>query len=108
MSFFLCRNTTGESFVNNKEDEFSGLMTLRERQWIVNIQLNQLKCENPFLDDYYYTIFNQKRNASEQDTKSDTKIMYDETKEVKNKLNIEEVQADRYTLAFLGIAIFHI
>jgi hypothetical protein len=67
-----------------------------------------LKCENPFLDDYYYTIFNQKRNASEQDTKSDTKIMYDETKEVKNKLNIEEVQGDRYTLALLGIAIFHI
>ena len=31
------------------EDEFAGLMNQRERQWIVNIQLSQLKCENPFL-----------------------------------------------------------
>lgn len=31
------------------EDEYAGLMTQRERQWIVNIQLSQLKCENPFL-----------------------------------------------------------
>ena len=30
-------------------DEYSGLMTQRERQWIINIQLSQLKCENPFL-----------------------------------------------------------
>lgn len=40
-------------------------MSLRERQWIVNIQLNQLKCENPFLDDYYYTVFNQKLKSSD-------------------------------------------
>lgn len=31
------------------EDEFAGLMSQRERQWVVNIQLSQLKCENPFL-----------------------------------------------------------
>ena len=40
-------------------------MTPRERQWIVNIQLTQLKCENPFLDDYYYTVFNQKKDLAE-------------------------------------------
>ena len=74
-------------------------MTLRERQWIVNIQLNQLKCENPFLDDYYYTVFNQKRNASEQDTKNDAKTKEDDKKEIKSNVNIEEVQGDRYTLA---------
>ena len=31
------------------DDEYAGLMNQRERQWIVNIQLSQLKCENPFL-----------------------------------------------------------
>jgi hypothetical protein len=31
------------------DDEYAGLMSQRERQWIVNIQLSQLKCENPFL-----------------------------------------------------------
>ena len=50
---------------NRRHDEFGGLMTPRERQWIVNIQLTQLKCENPFLDDYYYTVFNQKKDLAE-------------------------------------------
>merc|ERR1719188_2379625 len=44
-----------------QSDEFAGLMTPRERQWIVNIQLQQLKCENPFVDDYYFTVYNQKK-----------------------------------------------
>ena len=94
---FVFRNTSGEMFVSNKEDEFSGLMTQRERQWIVNIQLNQLKCENPFLDDYYYTAFNQKRNSSEEDTKSSTKSKDEEQKDVKNILNVQS-EGDRYTL----------
>ena len=46
-------------------------MTPRERQWIVNIQLNQLKCENPFLDDYYYTVFNQKKDFAEAAVKAE-------------------------------------
>jgi hypothetical protein len=45
-------------------DEYAGLMTPRERQWIVNIQLQQLKCENPFVDDYYCTVFNQKKEMA--------------------------------------------
>lgn len=34
-------------------------MNQRERGWVINIQLNQLKDEN----DYYYTVFNQKKKA---------------------------------------------
>merc|ERR1719362_1799422 len=44
-----------------EQDEFAGLMNQRERQWVINIQLNQLKDEN----DYYYTVFNQKKKARE-------------------------------------------
>ena len=42
-----------------EEDEYAGLMNSRERQWIINIQLNQLKDEH----DYYYTVYNQKKKA---------------------------------------------
>ena len=35
-------------------------MSQRERQWVINIQLNQLKDEN----DYYYTVSNQKKKAA--------------------------------------------
>ena len=44
------------------EDEFAGLMNQRERQWIVNIQLSQLKCENPFL--VIYKIFKMGHSRS--------------------------------------------
>ena len=46
----------GQRRGQSEEDEFAGLMNQRERQWVINIQLNQLKDEN----DYYYTVFNQK------------------------------------------------
>ena len=59
-----------DSASQNPEDEFAGLMTPRERQWIINIQLQQLKCENPFIDDYYYTVYNQKREMREQDAEA--------------------------------------
>lgn len=48
------------------DDEYAGMMTPRERQWIVNIQLQQLKCENPYVDDYYFTVNNLKRQMAEE------------------------------------------
>jgi hypothetical protein len=35
-------------------------MSQRDKQFIINIQLSQLKCDNPFIDDYYYTMFTAK------------------------------------------------
>ena len=37
-------------------DPYAGLMTKKEQDWIIKIQLMQLQSENPFLDDYYYTV----------------------------------------------------
>ena len=41
----------------NSEDEYAGLMSQKDKQWIINIQLNQLKCDNPYVDDYYFTMY---------------------------------------------------
>jgi len=53
----------------NTEDEYAGLMSQKDKQWIINIQLNQLKCDNPYLDDYYYTMYQarkeEKRNKDD-------------------------------------------
>lgn len=38
------------------EDEYAGLMTQREKEWLLRIQLLQLKSENPYIEDYYYTV----------------------------------------------------
>lgn len=37
-------------------DEYAHLMTQKERDWIIKIQLMQLHTSNPYLDDYYYTV----------------------------------------------------
>jgi len=51
----------------SNEDEYAGLMSQRDKQWIINIQLNQLKCDNPYVDDYYYTMYQAKREAENND-----------------------------------------
>lgn len=38
------------------EDEYAGLMTQREKEWLIRIQLLLLKSENPYVEDYYYTV----------------------------------------------------
>ena len=63
----------------SEEDEFAGLMGSRERQWIINIQLNQLKDEN----DYYYTVYRQKKKALEEgiDLKKGRQFFFGEEEE---------------------------
>lgn len=44
------------------DDEYAGLMSNREKQWLLNIQLLQLNTETPYFDDYYYTIFKERKS----------------------------------------------
>ena len=37
-------------------DEYAGLLTNREKEWLVKIQMIQLHTEDPYTDDYYYTV----------------------------------------------------
>jgi len=52
-------------YFDETEDEYAGLMTPRDKQFIINIQLSQLKCENPYVDDYYYTMYTAKKQHME-------------------------------------------
>lgn len=45
-----------EAHIRQTVDEYAGLMTQREKDWIIKIQLLQLQTDNPYLDDYYYTV----------------------------------------------------
>lgn len=38
------------------QDEYAGLMSTREKQWLLNIQLLQLNTGTPYFDDFYYTV----------------------------------------------------
>lgn len=37
-------------------DEYAGLMTQREKQWLINIQMLQLNTGTPYIHDFYYTV----------------------------------------------------
>ncbi|XP_063986492.1 protein PAT1 homolog 1 [Diachasmimorpha longicaudata] len=47
---------------NGEYDDYSGLMSSREKQWLTNIQLLQHKTNQPYVDDYYFTVFSERQN----------------------------------------------
>ncbi|XP_060073043.1 protein PAT1 homolog 1-like [Ylistrum balloti] len=51
---------------NRPSDEYAGLMTKKEKDWIIKIQLMQLQTDNPYLDDFYYTTYMLKKKMLER------------------------------------------
>lgn len=39
-------------------DPYSNLMTAKEKEWIIRLQMIQLQSENPYHEDYYYQVGN--------------------------------------------------
>lgn len=48
-------------------DEYAGLMTAKDKQWLLNIQLLQLNTGTPYFDDYYYTIYKERQSRSNKE-----------------------------------------
>lgn len=51
-------------------DEYSGLMTAKDKQWLLNIQMMQLNTGTPYFDDYYYTVSGIKLSRAFFNTKN--------------------------------------
>ncbi|KAJ9600157.1 hypothetical protein L9F63_009567 [Diploptera punctata] len=58
------------------QDEYAGLMTSREKHWLQNIQSIQLNTSQPYIDDYYFTVF-----ASRQSKENNNKQIEDRHRE---------------------------
>ncbi|KAK3097464.1 hypothetical protein FSP39_009867, partial [Pinctada imbricata] len=63
-------------------DGYAGLMTQKEKDWIVKIQLIQLQSDNPYLDDYYYTTFTLKKKAEERKRRQENGIFDEKDSEL--------------------------
>lgn len=37
-------------------------MSKRDKQWLITIQLSQLNTGTPYIDDYYYTVFKERKS----------------------------------------------
>lgn len=59
-------NRDNSLFGDHSDDPYAGLMTQKEKDWLVKIQLLQVQPENPDVDDYYYVMFT-KRKAERQE-----------------------------------------
>ncbi|XP_054280908.1 protein PAT1 homolog 1 isoform X2 [Macrosteles quadrilineatus] len=47
-------------------DEWAGLMSPQEKQWLASIQMLQLNTHQPFRDDYYFTVYQQRHGSGKK------------------------------------------
>jgi len=45
-------------------DEYAGLMSPQEKHWLTSIQMLQLNSNQPFQDDYYFTMYQHRQGSS--------------------------------------------
>ncbi|KAK7065222.1 hypothetical protein SK128_006936 [Halocaridina rubra] len=50
-----------------EEDEYCGLMTPKEKNWLKNIQAMQLQTDNPYQDDYYFVMYSVKQQRKREE-----------------------------------------
>ncbi|KAK1339009.1 hypothetical protein QTO34_019678, partial [Cnephaeus nilssonii] len=51
----------------SQSDAYANLMTRKEKDWVIKVQMVQLQSEKPCLDDYYYQKYYQKLEKKEAD-----------------------------------------
>jgi len=47
------------------QDPYANLMSNRDKQWLISIQLIQLHTDTPFYDDYYFTVYKERKAKGE-------------------------------------------
>ncbi|XP_052037640.1 LOW QUALITY PROTEIN: protein PAT1 homolog 2 [Apodemus sylvaticus] len=52
---------------SRESDTYANLMTRKEKDWVIRVQMVQLQSENPRLDDYYYQKYYQKLGKRQAD-----------------------------------------
>ncbi|XP_070260921.1 protein PAT1 homolog 2 [Myotis yumanensis] len=52
---------------SRQSDAYANLMTRKEKDWVIKVQMVQLQSEKPCLDDYYYQKYYQKLEKKEAD-----------------------------------------
>ncbi|XP_077062016.1 protein PAT1 homolog 2 [Siphateles boraxobius] len=80
-------------------DPYCQIMTDKEKEWIIRLQMIQLQSENPHLDDYYYQEYYQRMEAK----LTEEEIMGDRLKKEPPKLTTPYVTK---TLSYMPVVHF--
>ncbi|GMS84195.1 hypothetical protein PENTCL1PPCAC_6370 [Pristionchus entomophagus] len=87
---------TGKTIEDFAFDPYAGFMSKKEREWLIKIQLLQcLGSGNPYLEDYYYTLWSQKRSGDTDSVNGDD--IHEETKKRKEKLVPRNYNAPKFS-----------
>uniref|UniRef100_A0A1I8MEE3 mRNA decay factor PAT1 domain-containing protein n=1 Tax=Musca domestica TaxID=7370 RepID=A0A1I8MEE3_MUSDO len=58
------RDGTGNGNLPHEDyDEYANLMSTRDKHWLIGIQLSQLNTDTPYIDDYYYTVYKERKTV---------------------------------------------
>ncbi|XP_023940537.1 putative uncharacterized protein DDB_G0287457 isoform X2 [Bicyclus anynana] len=66
-AFGNARLSNSDDSASESDDPYSGLMTQREKQWLINIQMLQLNTGTPYIHDFYYTVFLERQANKEKE-----------------------------------------
>uniref|UniRef100_A0A182LRY5 mRNA decay factor PAT1 domain-containing protein n=1 Tax=Anopheles culicifacies TaxID=139723 RepID=A0A182LRY5_9DIPT len=60
----LCNDMLEGGGPPREHDDYANMMSSRDKQWLIGIQLTQLNADLPYLNDYYFTVYKQRRAAA--------------------------------------------
>lgn len=55
------QNRLGNGHLDQEYDPYANLMSNRDKQWLIGIQLQQLNTGTPYIDDFYYTVYKERK-----------------------------------------------
>uniref|UniRef100_A0A1Q3F2V1 Uncharacterized protein n=1 Tax=Culex tarsalis TaxID=7177 RepID=A0A1Q3F2V1_CULTA len=60
-------------------DEYANLMSERDKQWLLGIQLSQLNKDTPYYNDYYFCVFRDRKERQKGESERESKAHKDNT-----------------------------
>ncbi|XP_055603326.1 protein PAT1 homolog 1-like [Uranotaenia lowii] len=64
------RHMNGKFNRSGEYDEYANLMSERDKQWLLGIQLSQLNKETPYYNDYYFCVFRDRKERQKGEIES--------------------------------------
>ncbi|XP_049301281.1 protein PAT1 homolog 1-like [Anopheles funestus] len=66
----LCNGIPDGGTPPKPHDEYANMMSTRDKQWLIGIQLTQLNSDLPYLNDYYFTVYKQRLAAAKGESEN--------------------------------------
>lgn len=73
------RHQNGRINRSGEYDEYANLMSERDKQWLLGIQLSQLNKDTPYFNDYYFCVFRDRKERQKGENERESKAHKDNT-----------------------------